>query len=162
MSKPGENQGTKLCCTMRTYGLQFEELEAKKLSGFVVKWFHLIGSTYDAAKTPTTVDLYHARKQTFGTAGFRDKDPAPEETGDAKSLTIAKYPKLNFQQVVLTFTSAKMANRMHKAIQKRLRKLGQGTPFFLAIVSPKHACTAFSAPFCMCSSGVMLLTDDTI
>lgn len=113
---------------METFGLQFEHSEGKKSHGMVIKWFHLVGTTIEDEKDPCKLIIHHARRQTFSSSGFQDSDPIPEDTADAKRLSILKYPKLAFDQIIITFTEEKIAKKVHKLILKQLRALGQGMP----------------------------------
>jgi diacylglycerol kinase family enzyme len=124
-SVPCDWQGTQFQLGCRSFGLHFETTEAKKLSGMVIKWFHLVSSTLDDAKAPNQIILHHARKQTFSSGGFVDSDPVPEVTADLKSLNVLKYPKLAFEKLVITFSTAKLAKKTHKTILKRLKSVGQ-------------------------------------
>lgn len=120
----GSNQGINLGLTYQTFGLQFEVLNAKKPNGFVIKWFHLVGS---ALQKPSGLVIHYARRQTFGPSGFHDSDPVPESSSNPKKLAITKYPKLRMERLELAFTDAASAKAAHKAIRKRLALLGQGT-----------------------------------
>lgn len=110
--------------TFQTYGLQFETLNAKKPNGFVIKWFHLVGS---ALQKPCGLVIHHARRQTYGAAGFIDSDPTPESSSNPKKLIVTKYPKLRMDRLELTFADLASAKATRKAIRKRLARLGQGS-----------------------------------
>lgn len=120
-----EWQGIVFSLSIQSFGLHFEHSEGKKTHGMVIKWFHLVGTVIESDKEPCKLIIHHARRQTFGSAGFQDSDPIPEDTADAKRLSILKYPKLAFDQITVTFTEDKMAKKVHKLIAKSLRALGQ-------------------------------------
>lgn len=121
----GECMGLSMSLSYKTYGIQLDQTDTKKTQGYVIKWFHLIGATRDSEKAPNTVVLHHARKKAFGSAGFQDTDPRPEETTDASRLTILKYPKLQMEHLYITCRDPKAAKKLHNGILKRLRLLGQ-------------------------------------
>lgn len=122
----GSIQGIKYGLTFQTFGLQFAMLNAKKPNGFVIKWFHLVGSSL---QKPQGLVVHHARRQAYGAAGFIDSDPTPESSSNPKKLTIVKYPKLRMDRMELNFADYAAAKATHKAIRKRLARLGQGTLF---------------------------------
>lgn len=141
MTLKGEWQGIVFSLSIQSFGLHFEHSEGKKTHGMVIKWFHLVGTVIESDKEPCKLIIHHARRQTFGSAGFQDSDPIPEDTADAKRLSILKYPKLAFDQITVTFTEDKMAKKVHKLIAKSLRALGQGTPLSASPQSSYHTST---------------------
>lgn len=106
-------------------GLQFEYAEQKKNKGFVIKWFHLVGSVYDSEKDASALVLHFARRHPFGSTGFIDDDPLPDDTNDPSQLSVIKYPKLQLGDLTIKLESAKAAKKAHKDIKKRLKALGQ-------------------------------------
>ena len=115
---------TKLNLTFQPFGLQFENPSAKRVCGFVIKWFYLVGSVI---QEPSNLVIHCARRQTYGPSGYNDYDPAFDVNADAKTLGALKYPKLQMERVELSFDDIDSAKVADKAIKKKLALLGQGT-----------------------------------